>query len=98
MTMQNREKYMTQNYQPNVQNIMSKGDGLGVGASQSRDLSRSIKNHLNQNQNVISETGKKQGLQQSQLTASTEKSISKGENYGKKGIAHHMLDGVKDLL
>lgn len=97
MTMRNRQKYAMQNYHHNSQNLVGNG-GLGVHPSQAGNLSSSVKNHMTQNKNALSEARKGQSLQKSQLHSSTDNSISKGESYAKKGVAHHMVDGIEDLL
>ncbi len=94
--MEQRQKYVMQNYQNHSQNIMSKGSHLCVNATQAQSLQSSVKSHLEQNQRQIDLSREGQSEQQTKLQNSTNDQISKGKSYAQKGVSSHTVGGIID--
>ncbi len=97
-TMHDRQKYATQNYQQNSEGLISKGNGLGIKEQQSQNLTDAVRGHINQNGNKIIQGKQKQSDEKLQLQSSTDDRMSKGKSYAQKGVAHHEIDMIKEIL
>ena len=93
-SMQNRQKYATQNYQHNAGNLRSQGSGLGVNQSQKQNLSSSIINQVRENRGKINESQHIQSGRKTDLESLVDEAMGKGKAYAEKGVTRHILNGV----
>lgn len=93
-----RSKYLTQNYQRNTQAVQSSGSLLGIRASQRDDLINSVNKAIAQNQNQVQRGNERQNINRSELKSEINNQIKEGKIYAEKGVTHHVIDKVKNLL
>ena len=96
--MQNRQKYVVQNYQKSADRLTEKGSHLGVSEHHAEQLKNRVGADINQNESTIAKNKQGQKNEESQFQSSIDNKIDKGKHYAEKGVTRHIIDKVEKVL